>query len=600
LVQDIEQRSAKFTPGTVTPADKLMPLSPSERFDLNRIKLDERKKVAPAVEAALNERTVALVQEGVPFDIAQRRVLANFRGELCPGDILYFDNRNIGAVSVESVISNPSAYDGETLADPADGSSGKPNKAKFYANKMMINCFAHGGSTYRMPLDASSLFGDSPIDMRTIIGDVIQDDVPDVEQSSNIHNVRVLLRSLPDFRDLFRYNSFLDQIEVLRKVPDVDHRHDASDDGKYPRPLMDVDAIRITARLQASEMKKAKLTDVEHAIKLIAASNQYNPLKLYLKECLNKWDGVPRLDTMLIDYAGADDSEYVRGVSRMFMISLAARGLNPGTKVDTMLITEGDQGASKSTFGMTLMRDPEWFSDSLPHDLSSRDAMQHLRGKWFIEVAEMSALNRNDSNEMKQFLTRQVDRYRDPYAKYEKSHPRTACFYGTTNLSRYLKDETGNRRYWPVRCRGNVDKEGLAAVRDHLFGEAVYLHLAGVPHWPTRDWEARHCEPEQSSRTIGDVWEDAIEEFLIAWTSTGNMEMGFDVAASLPKDWDKRRAKGVVSVQDVAVGALKIFDTKTLDHRTHNRITSVMMRSKWEHCGDNAKVTGRRVWRKKP
>lgn len=598
LVQDTAQRAAKFTPGGVTHADRLLPLNMSERADLSRIKHDTKKKMEPAVQAILDQRITELVMSGLPIDVAQRQVLSNYKGELSPGHILYFMDKNIGAVTVEDVINNPVAYDHEDLADPADGAEGKTNKAKFYANRMMIHSFAHGERLYRLPLDPSALFGTTAIPS---VADVVAEmsdegDDGDKEVSSTIHNVRTKLRTMPDFRDIFRYNSFLGEIEVMRKIPDVDHRHEASTDETYPRALTDVDTIRITARLQASEMPKAKLTDVENAVKLISASNRYDPLKTYLLTCLKNWDNIPRIETMLIDYAGAEDTEYVRGVTRMFMISLAARGINPGTKVDTMLVMESEQDRGKSTLGRTLPPDPSWFSDSMPPDISSRDALQHLRGKWIIEVAEMDHLSKNDSSTMKQFLTRQVDRYRDPYAKYEKSHPRTVCFYGTVNLSRYLKDETGNRRYWPVRCRGEIDSAGIASVRDQLFGEAVYLHLAGVPHWPTREWANTHCVPEQNSRAVGDSWEDIVEEFLDKWLS--KEPFGMDVTSNLPNGWESRRSKGVVSVQDIVAGALKIAIVDKLDFKISNRITNILTRAKWEYCGDT-KYAGRRSWRKK-
>lgn len=244
----------------------------------------------------------------------------------------------------------------------------------------------------------------------------------------------------------------------------------------------------------------------------VARRNPYDPLKAYLEPL--KWDGTPRLDTALERHFGAvmvgaegeDITAYVRAVSAKWMIGAVARGLDPGCKVDNVLILEGEQGIRKST-ALRVLSEP-YFCDE-PIAVGDKDSLLKIARTWIAELAELETFKRSESEAKKAFFSRPTDLFRVPFGRVVEEHPRHCVFVGTTNNDDYLSDLSGNRRYWPVRCE-KVDVAALKADRDQLWAEAVVRYRAGEPWWLEGELE-KGAAAQTEARTMGaQAWQEAI------------------------------------------------------------------------------------------
>lgn len=254
-------------------------------------------------------------------------------------------------------------------------------------------------------------------------------------------------------------------------------------------------------------------TLVDDALRLVSKEQAFNAVKEYLESLY--WDGVPRVGTVFQDYLGAEDTAYVRAVCRKSLVAAVARVFEPGCKYDYVPVIIGPQGLGKTSFLRTLAHG--WHSDSLS-SFHGKEASEQIQGIWIVEIGEMTAAKRSDNNEIKQFLSRCDDVYRQPYGRRTERYPRKGVFFGTTNENDFLTDTTGNRRFWPVdggvRTPTLTPWEDLPGQVDQIWAEAVTLYKKGEPLYMETE-ELKHAakEAQEGHRDI-DARAGMIEEFI--------------------------------------------------------------------------------------
>lgn len=311
-----------------------------------------------------------------------------------------------------------------------------------------------------------------------------------------IENAVILIENDPELKGHIRYDEFEEAI-IVESLP--------WDKRPEPRWWADSDDSQLILHLEKFYGYRADQTTLR-AVDIVSRRHKQNRLRSYLESL--KWDGVPRVDTLLTDYLGAEDTPYTRAVIRKFMLAAVSRAMKDGVKFDVMPILSGPQGIGKSMFLHYLGKD--WFSDSL-YTFEGKDAAELLRGVWINEVSELSAMRKRDANDVKQFLSKTEDIYRAPYERRTQKHPRRCVFFGTVNDSEFLKDPTGNRRFWPVEAMVVTPKysvmDDLPGVVDELWAEVMTKwRLGGEPLvMDTKELKTMEADAQDAHRTHSEI-----------------------------------------------------------------------------------------------
>ncbi len=262
---------------------------------------------------------------------------------------------------------------------------------------------------------------------------------------NNLRNITLIFQHDPALRNIV-FNQLADGMEIKGEVP-----------WKHPaRFWRDADDAQLISYVDA-HYGAFSARNYELAITKVTDDRSYHPIREFLG-ALPEWDGTVRVERLLIDYLGAEDTAYVRAVTRKTLCAAVARVQRPGIKFDNILVLNGPQGIGKSTLVSLLGGD--WYSDSLSiSDMNDKTAAEKLQGFWILEIGELAGMRKADIDKVKAFISRQDDKYRASFGRRVTPHPRQCVFFGTTNSEKgYLRDVTGNRRFWTVKVPGGTER----------------------------------------------------------------------------------------------------------------------------------------------
>lgn len=372
---------------------------------------------------------------------------------------------------------------------------------------------------------------------------------------NHVGNLDLIFANDPRWQRVLAYCDFSYRVLFLRKSP-VPHAD---------LELQDSDVARMRVWFQRNylSMRPPPRSELQDAIVVAAQRERHHPVRAFLESL--RHDGEDRIDHWLTSaFGAAEDPAYLKVIGPRFLIGAVARVMEPGCKMETMLILEGDQGRGKSTALSILFG--EFFSDA-PLPLGSKDAYQLIQGVWGYEVQEMDSFSKVESTTAKQFMSLRFDRFRPPYGVAPMSFPRQVVFTGSTNQDEYFKDYSGNRRFWPTMCR-KVNLEWLRENREQLWAEAFARYKAGEKWWVDNAHDRELCEYEQDRRLASDAWETKISHYL------------------------RFTAADFVTAADILEGALNI-ETQHMQRAHQNRISPIMRALGWRK--DRRFINGDRV-----
>lgn len=355
---------------------------------------------------------------------------------------------------------------------------------------------------------------------------------------NSAHNITLVLRNDQHLagrlrRDLFSHKKFT--VDAFPWQGETD---------TYPRVLCDTDYSGIRNYIE----RRYRITSppkIDDAIDLELNRNSFHPVRDYFDSLT--WDGIARIDTLLIDCFNASDNAYTREVSRKWLVAAVARVMEPGCKFDTVITLVGEEGTRKSSFFRKLGR--EWFSDSFT-TVNGKEAYEQLLGKLIIEIAEMSAFDKAESVQIKHFITKQTDSFRPAYGREIKDYPRQCVFTATSNNRTFLRDQEGNRRFWPIDVRLKAKTSGRLDPMSRKFddmipqiwAEAVTLWRLGEPLILSNEAELI-ADAERAGHVEQDARKGMIEEYLNLEVPAGWEDMPLEVRQGYLSDPDAYKGR---------------------------------------------------------
>ena len=373
---------------------------------------------------------------------------------------------------------------------------------------------------------------------------------------SNVHNAHLIICNDPRLKGCVAYNALKVRLVALRDLPWRKVLDSVNGD-----TWADSDDTRLFQFLE-EEYGVTGENKIRNGLLNAANDNIIHPIQDYLEGL--SWDGAPRLDTLLVDYLGAEDTPYTRAVTRKTFLAAVARVFEPGCKFDYVLVLAGPQGRGKSTLVAKMANG--WYTDSLA-GIGTKEAYEGLQGYWLVELGELAAMRKIEIETIKNFISKQVDSYRAAYGRRVEDHPRQCVFIGTTNSTAFLRDDTGNRRFWPVRLGERAPAKTVwgdltQPVIDQLWAEAVALYREGEPLTLPPELAAS-AQEQQREFTEDDPRRGLVEDFL---------------AVQLPADWKTR------SKEDRQSWFMESASIRTIGEIPREYISSVEV---WAECFGN-------------
>lgn len=396
------------------------------------------------------------------------------------------------------------------------------------------------------------------------------------------HNMMLILENDPELAGIFWLDEFGNRIALARKPPWP---------GASCDEFTEQDALELAAWLGSPDRYTMTIgiDMVMACVEAIARRRKRHSVREYLLGL--EWDGVKRVGAIFPAYFGAVNDDYARDCGPCFMVSAVSRILwsdpkqpTQASKVDFMVVLESDQGGGKTTAVLELFS-PAWYAEATESPMH-KDFYQCLRGRWGVEIGEMDAFSKADVSKVKQAITVRFDVYRASYARNPRAYRRECVFVGTTNKDDWQRDETGARRFLPIRV-GTVDIHKLLADRDQLWAEAVHLFRNGFEWWRL----PADAQREQDKRYSEDVWTARVVRWLDGHTCDLTEQLPDDrvqvinITASDGKgnEWpDRRRQVSECSIAEILSYAIGVEPSKQ-DRQASMRVGTIMTRLKWGH-----------------